>query len=60
MHILDKAYLLAPGTVVMDKSVIMNTKDEDYEEVSLILSYEQIDALKVRADKAREQDREQD
>lgn len=60
MHIGSRAYLLPPSTVVMDKSVIMNTKDDDYEEVSLILSYEQIDALKVRADKAREQEYEED
>lgn len=43
MNRLMKAYRLKDSDwVVLDKKSIHNTKDEDYEEVSLILSKDQI------------------
>lgn len=42
MHKMLKAYLFEGGTVVTDKKTIVNSKDKHYEEVTLILSSEEI------------------
>lgn len=44
MNKLMKAYMLkGRRTVVTDKTLIMNTKEDEFEEVTLILSREEID-----------------
>lgn len=45
MHKMTKAYLFEEGTVVLDKSVIHNSKNENYREVTLIISTDQIKDL---------------
>jgi hypothetical protein len=37
-----KAYLFEENTVVLDKSTIINSKDENYREITLMISHKEI------------------
>lgn len=42
MHLYARAYLYQGGAVVLDKSMIVNAKDEEFTEITFIISRDQI------------------
>jgi hypothetical protein len=60
MNRLTRAYLFQGGTVVIDKNLIRNAKDEDFTEVSLILSKDQIKQFHNELEAMGELDEETD